>query len=127
LRMSDCAGLIIPEQSGICQRDELRKEIEFLRQSIKGVPELKALLARKDEALRWVDDILVNVLDQACGSDEGKVDSRALSFYADALRYLAKRGRFKIQHEAHRRIIGRFIPDPGLASHSQSSAGTGAP
>lgn len=50
-------------------------------------------------------DLLQDVLSQACPDG----DSRALSAYADGLRYLAEHGRFKIEKEYGRRVIGEFV------------------
>lgn len=55
------------------------------------------------------DDLLVEVIKQACGTDRsGEVDSMAISAYADALRYLAKRGRFTIVTDVGGRVTGRW-------------------
>ena len=57
-----------------------------------------------------LEEALVDVLNQACTNDQSvAVDSLALSAYADALRLLSRRGRFCIDVEAGRRLIGHFI------------------
>jgi len=65
-----------------------------------------------DEMLEALED----VLNQACRLPDGLVDSGALRSYADGLRLLAKHGRFKIEIEVGRRVIGRWIDEvPGNA------------
>lgn len=56
-----------------------------------------------------LEDALMDVLSQACSRDYGAIDSCALTAYAAALRLLARRGRFKIEKEVGRRIIGTWI------------------
>lgn len=60
-----------------------------------------------------VDDLLLEVIIQACSirdcpHSEYYLDSMALSAYADAMRYLNKKGSIKIISEAGRRVIAEF-------------------
>lgn len=38
------------------------------------------------------DELLLDVLNQACGNREGKIDNQCLSAYEDACNYLKKKG-----------------------------------
>jgi len=53
------------------------------------------------------EHILYRAMEQACQHDDksDEFDSFALSYYADALRYLAKKGYIKITHQYARRVI----------------------
>jgi len=63
-----------------------------------------AAFEREREQLR---DALLDVLNQACGSDDGRLNSMALSAYADALRLLAEYGLVTIEDERGRCVIAR--------------------
>ena len=64
--------------------------------------ELKAELA---EAM----DHLVGVVNQACFSQDGDLDSMGTSAYADAMLYLAKRGKIELDGDpVGRRVIGKW-------------------
>jgi len=52
--------------------------------------------------------VLHDVIWQACGEDDGAVDSRALSAYAGAMRLLARLGLLEIESEYGRRVIGKL-------------------
>lgn len=48
------------------------------------------------------DELLLDVLNQACGDGEGEIDNRCMSSYEDACEYLKKK---KILHEVNSRIF----------------------
>ena len=83
-------------------------------------PDFAAALARAEKAEAMRDEaveLIVEILNQACLLQSGEhragvVDSMALRSYADGLRFLASRGRFEIESEAGRRVIGRFVGPP---------------
>lgn len=52
------------------------------------------------------EELLADVVNQACALSDGTLDSMALSSFADAMRYLAKLGVFQIKREAGKRVIG---------------------
>jgi len=52
--------------------------------------------------------VLHDVIWQACGDDDGCVDSRAFSAYANAMRLLARLGLLEIESEYGRRVIGKL-------------------
>lgn len=52
--------------------------------------------------------VLHDVIWQACGEDDGAVDSRALSTYAGAMRLLARLGLLEIESEYGRRVVGKL-------------------
>jgi hypothetical protein len=55
-------------------------------------------------------DALESMVNQACGvSGSDTLDSMAISAYASAIRLLAKYGRVKIQTEAGRRVIAKWV------------------
>lgn len=54
--------------------------------------------------------MLVGALMQACEDDGGHVDSGCLSFFANALRYLAARGLFVMEQDYMRVVYGRWAP-----------------
>lgn len=64
-----------------------------------------------NEELTEALDILEDVLNQSCRDKDGDIDSCALSAYARGLRFLATRGRFRIDREFGRRVIGRWISE----------------
>lgn len=69
-----------------------------------------ALDVERDE----LRDTLLDVLSQACGtSDDGALDSLALSAYADGLRLLAKHKVITIEGEVGRRVIARVKEGSG--------------
>lgn len=70
-----------------------------------GAPAAGPALA--DEATEYLEE----VLNQSCRLYDGTLDSGAIRTYADAMRYLAKRGRFTIEREAGRRVIGRWTDE----------------
>lgn len=60
------------------------------------------------------EDLLLEVILQACGKrdcphSEWYLDSMALSTYADAIRFLAKRKRVEIINEGGRRVIAKMV------------------
>ena len=73
--------------------------------------DLKEALAENKKLLDLLEDAIV----QACYNPQktegaiDELDSCALSAFANAMRYLAKKGRIKILHEAGRRIIAKTI------------------
>lgn len=56
-------------------------------------------------------ECLSDVLNQACRLSDGTIDSSALSAYAFGLRLLARHGRFVIEHEYGRRVIGHWADE----------------
>lgn len=56
-----------------------------------------------------LEDLLIDVLNQACQIDTGELDSMAISAYADGLRYLAKIGVFEIKVDRGKRVIGHVV------------------
>lgn len=52
---------------------------------------------------------LVSSINQACSTEDGKLDSYALSSYASSLRLLAKLGKVKIKVEVGRRVIAEWV------------------
>lgn len=62
-----------------------------------------------DARVTEVLDVLADVLAQACGLPDGRVDSMALSAYTDAIRLLHRYERLVIEEERGRRVIGRFV------------------
>jgi len=53
-------------------------------------------------------DMLVNVLVQACGDRNGRLDSYALHAYKDAIELLAELRIVTVEHQAGRRIVARL-------------------
>ena len=62
-----------------------------------------------DQRLDEVLDALADVLAQACGVSDGRLDSMALRAYAEGIRLLSRHGRVVIETEVGRRVIGRFV------------------
>jgi hypothetical protein len=54
-------------------------------------------------------DTLADVLGQACGQPDGRLDSLSLTAYAEGIRLLHRYGRLVIEEERGRRVIGRFV------------------
>lgn len=54
-------------------------------------------------------DHLADVLGQACGQPDGRLDSMALTAYAEAIRLLHRYERVVIEEERGRRVIGRLV------------------
>jgi hypothetical protein len=54
-------------------------------------------------------DILADVIAQACGLPDGRLDSMALTAYAEGIRLLHRYKRVVIEDERGRRVIGRFV------------------
>ena len=79
-----------------CGRDECRHMRQLLAQSCP--------LVDLDEAT----EIIVDLTTQACATDGG-LDSMAISAYAEAIDYLAKRGIVEIDHQAGRRVTARWV------------------
>ena len=65
-----------------------------------------------EQQLSDFEEIVMDTVHQACyTSADDKVDSMAISAYANALRVLAERGKFVIEQEHGRRVIGRWKED----------------
>lgn len=71
-----------------------------------GLPDagLAVQLIDLDEAT----EIIADLTNQACSTDGG-LDSMAISAYAEAIDYLAKRGMVKIDRRAGRRVTARWV------------------
>jgi hypothetical protein len=61
-----------------------------------------------EKELKDCQELLFEVLNQACRQDTGEFDSMALSAYADGLRYLAKHNIIDINCEYGRRVIATY-------------------
>ena len=87
----------------------IAKEFEEYREQ-----EVKAILSHlnREELEKVTKEELVlalhDVIWQACGDDDGSVDSRAISTYAEAMRLLARLGLLEIESEYGRRVIGKL-------------------
>lgn len=79
-----------------CGRDECRHMRQLLAQSCP--------LIDLDDAT----EIIADLTNQACSTDGG-LDSMAISAYAEAIDYLAKRGMVKIDRRAGRRVTARWV------------------
>lgn len=97
-----CGEALGPEEKGYCTsacRDAHER---------KRLTEIAILEAGLNEAV----DLIADLVGQSCydHSAEGgdTYDSCAISAYADAMTFLAERGRFVIEHESGRRVIGKF-------------------
>ena len=66
--------------------------------------EIERLRAELAEATELVEDLTR----KGCLAADGVVDSGGRSTYADALRWLAERGRFQIEHEHGDVVFGRW-------------------
>jgi len=57
--------------------------------------------------------ILARVINQSCymRNDEELLDSCAITSYADAMHFLSKYGKFKIESQTHRRVLGTLIKE----------------
>lgn len=67
--------------------------------------DLEAAHARE---LAEAQDLIEGVIAQACERD-GVIDSSALGYYADAMHWLADRGRIAVSYDAGRRVVGRWV------------------
>jgi len=94
------------------------KDVERLariRKGMEGRTRYERQEERDDEfLLRLFDEAvwdLEDCLRQACWNDtrSDTYDSIALSAYAEGLRFLADLGKFKIEQEFARRVIGKFV------------------
>jgi hypothetical protein len=79
-----------------CDRADCRHARRLLAQSCP--------LVDLDEAT----EIIVDLTNQACSTADG-LDSMAISAYAEAIDYLAKRGIVEIDHQAGRRVTARWV------------------
>lgn len=79
-----------------CDRADCRHTRRLLAQSCP--------LVDLDEAT----EIIVDLTNQACSTADG-LDSMAISAYAEAIDYLAKRGIVEIDHQAGRRVTARWV------------------
>jgi hypothetical protein len=62
-----------------------------------------------DAQLTEALDMLADVLAQACGQLDGRLDSMALTAYAEGIRLLHRYERVVIEEERGRRVIARFV------------------
>lgn len=62
-----------------------------------------------DPQVRDVLDALADVLGQACGQPDGRLDSLSLTAYAEGLRLLSRYERVVIEEERGRHVIARFV------------------
>jgi hypothetical protein len=63
----------------------------------------------EDARVSEVLDHLADVLGQACGQPDGRLDSLSLTAYADGIRLLHRYERLVIEEERGRRVIARFV------------------
>lgn len=68
----------------------------------------RRLLAQSCLDLDEATEIIVDLTNQACSTADG-LDSMAISAYAEAIDYLAKRGIVEIDHQAGRRVTARWV------------------
>jgi hypothetical protein len=54
-------------------------------------------------------DTLADVLGQACGQPDGRLDSLALTAYAEGIRLLHRYQRVVIEEERGRQVVARFV------------------
>lgn len=71
----------------------------------EGADEIGRLRAQLAEATELVEDLTR----QGCHDEGGIVDSCGISTYAVALRWLARRKLFRIEHQRGRRVVGRWV------------------
>jgi hypothetical protein len=63
-----------------------------------------------ESALEDAAELIEDLVSQGCYiGDDGTLDSCAISTYADALRWLAARGRVEIATDVGRRVIARWV------------------
>lgn len=80
---------------------------EAYQNSVVSTTDYDALLRLWEEAMETLED----VLNQACANREGDglIDSMALSAYRDGLLLCAKHGRFAVDVQVGRRVIGKWV------------------
>jgi hypothetical protein len=92
--------------------------VTSVRDHIRSVEQSASDIA---DALCDATDMIEDLVLQSCHaySEDGHMvhDSMAITAYAEAMRFLAKVGRFTITHEKYRRVIGYFNPTPKPPSH----------
>lgn len=66
-----------------------------------------AVLLKEQSELQ---ELVMDLVTQACWTSDGSFDSCAISTFAEAMRYLASKGKLKIMYESHRRVIAHY-PD----------------
>lgn len=105
--------------------DNVKAQITRLEQRLE---EAKATIKDRDTSLRIaakmytseeadnkrLREALIDAIHQACAQSDGKVDSMALSSYANTLRLLAETGDFVIEKEYGRRVIGHWKAELAL-------------
>lgn len=62
-----------------------------------------------DPRVSEVLDVLADVLGQACGQPDGRLDSMSLTAYAEGIRLLHRYERVVIEEERGRHVIGRLV------------------
>ena len=90
-----------------CQLAEARKDLDSTRNLLQSTLN-QSIEQRAFDQLAEMEDVLVDVVNQACMCESGKLDSMCLSAYADAMRLLAQRGRLLIEKEYGRGVIGTW-------------------
>ena len=76
-------------------------------------PDLGDLLAWLLRERAEAEEMVAELVAEACGQADDTVDSMARRTYADALHWLAVRGRCRIRTECGRRILGRLTSPRG--------------
>ena len=73
--------------------------------------ETRKAAARDQERIEQATEIIMDLVAHGCTVDtesETWLDSMASGTYADAMRFLAERGKIEINRECGRRVIGRW-------------------
>ncbi len=96
---------------------ELRLEVEALEAEIGRQSERLAIRDAHIDALKIEVERLAELVDDLTlqgtygEHDANTLDSGAISAYAEGLRDMARRGRVRVTHEKHRRVIAVFTEE----------------
>lgn len=61
------------------------------------------------EKIKYLEDLILDLVYQSCKMSNGELDSMAISTYADAMFYLESIGKVKIKEHAGRRVIAEIV------------------
>ncbi len=96
--------------------DRLRADLDTAERALDAQTDFRAQIALLRADVAELLDALEDVIYQSCYDDErgdGHLDSMALSAYAKGMRVLSKHGRFEIEAEGGRRVIGKLKQEGG--------------
>ena len=62
-----------------------------------------------EEKIKYLDELIMDLVIQSCRDPNGDLDSMAIGAYADAMYYLESIGKIKVKDHYGRRVIAEIV------------------